>query len=117
MSRLTWMQKNFIDNYSKDPAQAAALLDSISQRNFSDFRYALEILKCDPNLIDAATGLSVFQTVLQTPNSSEFIRLCINNGANFYKVFTSFKCSRDMFGCWNLGFYECVWHCLLVSLT
>jgi hypothetical protein len=86
MSRLTWMQKNFVDNYSKDPAQAAALLDAISQRNFSDFRYALEILKCDPNLIDAATGLSVFQTVLQTPNSSEFIRLCINNGANFYKV-------------------------------
>lgn len=85
-SRATWIQKNFNDNYSKDPNTAALLLDSIAHRNLKDFRYALEVMKCDPNLIDASTGLSVFQTVLQTPGSSDFIKLCISNGANFYKV-------------------------------
>lgn len=92
MSRLTWMQQSFEhSNYSKDPHQAAVLLDSITHRNISDFRYALEVMKCDPNLLDASSGLSVFQTVLQTPKSSEFIKLCINSGANFYKV------KKDMF--------------------
>ncbi|KAG5666877.1 hypothetical protein PVAND_014885 [Polypedilum vanderplanki] len=85
MSRLTWMQQSFAESYSTDPAQAAALLDALAHRNLSDFRYALEVMKCNPNLLDASSGLSVFQTVLQTPNSAEFIRLCINNGANFYK--------------------------------
>lgn len=80
------MQQNFTENYSKDPNQAALLLESISHRNLSDFRYALEVLKCNPNLLDASSGLSVFQTVLQTPNSSEYIKLCVNNGADFYKV-------------------------------
>lgn len=86
MSRLTWKQHDFVENYSKDPNQAAVLLDSLTHRNISDFRYALEVMKCDPNLLDASTGLSVFQTVLQTPKSSELIQLCINSGANFYKV-------------------------------
>lgn len=85
-SRATWIQKNFNDNYSKDPHTAGLLLESIANRNLSDFRYALEVMKSDPNLVDASTGLSVFQTVLQTPNSSDFIKLCISNGANFYKV-------------------------------
>lgn len=84
--RATWIQKNFTDNYSKDPYNAAKLLDAISQRNLVDFRYALEVMKCDPNLVDVSSSLSVFQTVLQTPNSAEFIKLCINNGASLYKV-------------------------------
>ena len=87
MSRLTWMlPRNFTESYSKDPNQAAVLLDSLTHRNISDFRYALEVMKCDPNLLDASSGLSVFQTVLQTPKSAELIQLCINSGANFYKV-------------------------------
>jgi hypothetical protein len=86
MSRQTWVQQNFTENYSKDPNQAAFLLESITNRNLGDFRYSLEILKCNPNLLDASTGLSVFQSVLQTPNSSAFIQICINNGADFYKV-------------------------------
>lgn len=80
------MQQNFAENYSKDPNQAAVLLDSLTHRNISDFRYALEVMKCDPNLLDASSGLSVFQSVLQTPKSAEYIKLCINSGANFYKV-------------------------------
>lgn len=80
------MQHNFKETYSKDPNQAAVLLDSLTHRNISDFRYALEVMKCDPNLLDAATGLSVFQSVLQTPKSSQYIKLCISAGANFYKV-------------------------------
>lgn len=84
--RSTWIQKNFTDNYSKDPYTASVLLESISTKNLGDFRYALEIMKCDPNLVDASTGISVFQTVLQSPNSSNFIKLAITNGANLYKV-------------------------------
>lgn len=88
MSRLTWMQQSFEESYSKDPSLAAVLLDSLTHRNISDFRYALEVMKCDPNLFDASSGLSVFQTVLQTPKSSDYIKLCITSGANFYKVRT-----------------------------
>jgi hypothetical protein len=80
------MQHHFKENYSKDPNQAAVLLEALAHRNISDFRYALEVMKCDPNLLDVSTGLSVFQSVLQTPKSSEFIKLAINSGANFYKV-------------------------------
>lgn len=80
------MPQNFTESYSKDPNQAAVLLDAVAHRNISDFRYALEVTKCDPNLLDASSGLSVFQTVLQTPQSGELIQLCINSGANFYKV-------------------------------
>lgn len=84
--RATWIQKNFTDNYSKDPHTASLLLDSINTRNLSDFRYQIQIMKCDPNLIDVSSGQSVFQTVLQTPNSAEFIKLCIDHGGDFYKV-------------------------------
>jgi hypothetical protein len=92
MSRLTWMQQNIVTNYSKDPYHASFLLEATTNRNLGDFRYALEVMKCDPNLLDASTGLSVFQTILQTKNSSEFIKLCINYGANFYKVRKYLKC-------------------------
>lgn len=86
MSRLTWIPQNFAESYSRDPNQAAVLLDSLAHRNISDFRYALEVMKCDPNLLDVSSGLSVFQTVLQTPKSAELIQFCINSGASFYKV-------------------------------
>lgn len=86
MSRLTWIPQNFTESYSKDPNQAAVLLEALTHRNISDFRYALEVMKCDPNLLDASSGLSVFQTVLQTPNSADLINLCINSGGDFYKV-------------------------------
>lgn len=92
MPRSTWMQQHFTESYSKDPNQAAVLLDSLTHRNISDFRYALEVMKCDPNLLDASSGLSVFQTVLQTPKSSQFIKLCIISGADFYKVPTRDSC-------------------------
>lgn len=86
MSRLTWMPNDFQHNYSKDPQMAAALLDSMLHRSLPDLRYALEVMKCDPNLIDASSGKSVFQQFLEIPESSDFIKLCINNGANCYKV-------------------------------
>lgn len=89
MSRLTWIQKNYNDSYTKDPNKAAVLLEALGNRRISDFRYALEVMKVDPNLLDVSTGLSVFQTVLQTCQSPEFITLCINHGANFYKVLIS----------------------------
>lgn len=90
MSRITWFQRNFNENYTKDPSKAALLLDALAKRKIGDFRYALEIMKCDPNLLDVSSGISVFQTVLQTPESPEFIQLCITHGANFYKVISWF---------------------------
>lgn len=80
------MQQSYEESYSKDPSQAAVLLDSLAHRNISDFRFALEVMRCDPNLFDASSGISVFQTVLQTPKSSDYIKLCVSSGANFYKV-------------------------------
>lgn len=86
MSRLTWFQKSSHDDYTKDPNKAAVLLEALINRRISDFRYALEVMKVDPNLLDVSSGISVFETVLQTPDSPEFITLCINHGANFYRV-------------------------------
>lgn len=43
-------------------------------------------MKCDPNLLDVSSGMSVFQSILQTPKSADFIKLCISHGGNFYKV-------------------------------
>jgi hypothetical protein len=75
-----------METYSKDPHFAGKLWDSLVRRNIHDFRNALEDQHCDPNLVDASSGLSVFQTVLQTPNSVEYIKLCMDHGADLYTV-------------------------------
>lgn len=88
MPRASWSSQGCCTGFSQDPLIASALFDSLATRDVSDFRYALEVMSCDPNLIDASTGLSVFQTVLQTPKSAELIKLCINHGADLYTVRT-----------------------------
>lgn len=74
------------ENYSQDPSSAGVLLDAVIRHSLYDFRYALEVVNCNPNLADASSSLSAFESVLQTPKSVEFIKLCINHGANFYQV-------------------------------
>lgn len=82
------------EKYSHDPHLAGLLFDALTRRNLPDFRYALEVVNCNPNLVDASLGLSPFQHVLQTPNSIEFIKLCVNHGGSFYEV--SFDVSRSL---------------------
>lgn len=64
------------------------LADAFRNGNLSNFMHALEILNADPNYIldDDTNGYTLFQNVLMTPNSAEYIRVCIENGADCYSV-------------------------------
>lgn len=62
------------------------LWDSLMRRNIHDFRIALEERNFDLDQPDDSSGLSIFQTVLQTPNSVDFIQLCMDYGADLYAV-------------------------------
>jgi len=48
--------------------------------------HALEFLDADANQAIDETGLTAFQKILRTPKSAEFIKLCIENGADCYAV-------------------------------
>jgi hypothetical protein len=69
------------------------LITAFQRKNFDGFKYALEHLRADPNIIDTQLGKSIFEKILMTPKSSEFISLCIDNGADLYQVrnFDSFR--------------------------
>lgn len=50
---------------------------------------SLEFLNADSNQVsgdDDDAGHTLFQKILMTPNSAEYIRLCIENGADCYTV-------------------------------
>lgn len=64
----------------------SALISAFQRRNFDAFKYALEHLRADPNIIDHRLDMSIFEKILMTPNSSDFISLCIDNGADLYQV-------------------------------
>lgn len=61
------------------------LVKAFRHRNFDDFVYALEFLNADVNQ-QQDSGLSVFQEILQTPSSAEYIKAAISNGADCYSV-------------------------------
>lgn len=86
MSRWIYSHQSSLDDYSHDPFDAADLLDSFSRQNITYFRFLLDVRKCNPNLIDVTSGLTVFETVLQTPKSADFIDLCFFKGAQSYEV-------------------------------
>lgn len=48
--------------------------------------YTLEFLNANPNHESDIAGRTLFQKILTTPNSAEYIRLCIENGAECYAV-------------------------------
>lgn len=60
-------------------------MEAFRRRDLGDFVYALEFLGADVNQPEG-TGLTIFQKVLRTPDSADFIRSCISNGADCYKV-------------------------------
>lgn len=62
------------------------LLKAFEQRNLGKFQEALEVFQADPNYFVKDQDKSIFEIILSTPNSSDFIKLCIDNGADFYMV-------------------------------
>jgi hypothetical protein len=61
------------------------LTDAFRRGDLGDFVYALEFLNADVNEKDEA-GTTIFEKILKTPNSADFIRNSISNGANSYQV-------------------------------
>lgn len=62
------------------------LLGAFEQRNFGKFQEYLEVYQADPNYFVETKDRTVFEIILSTPKSSNFIKLCIENGADFYMV-------------------------------
>lgn len=62
------------------------LLGAFEQRNFGKFQEALEVYQADPNFFVKSKDRTVFEIILSSPKSSNFIKLCLENGADFYMV-------------------------------
>lgn len=62
------------------------LLGAFEQRNVGKFQEALEVYQADPNYFVKTRDRTVFEIILSTPKSAHFIKLCIDNGADFYMV-------------------------------
>ena len=62
------------------------LLKAFENRNLGKFAELLEVYEADPNFFLQSKNRTIFELVLSTPNSSSFIRKCIDYGADFYVV-------------------------------
>lgn len=62
------------------------LLPFFEQGNLGKFQEALEVFQANPNYFVKERDKTVFEIILGTPNSSNFIKLCIENGADFFMV-------------------------------
>lgn len=62
------------------------LLGDFEQRNLGKFQEALEVFQVDPNICPKSRDKTIFEIILSTPGSANFIKLCIENGADFYMV-------------------------------
>lgn len=62
------------------------LLNAFEQGNIGKFQEALEVFQADPNYFVKSRDKTIFEIILETPNSSSFIKLCVENGADFYMV-------------------------------
>lgn len=62
------------------------LLPYFEQGNLGKFQEALEVFQANPNYFVKERDKTVFEIILGTPNSSNFIKLCIENGADFFMV-------------------------------
>ncbi len=62
------------------------LLGAFEQRNVGKFQEALEVYQADPNAFVKTLDKTVFEYILSTPKSSNYIKLCVENGADFYMV-------------------------------
>ena len=64
----------------------SALRNAFQRRNLDAFKFALVNGQANPNHVDTDNGITIFEEILQTPNSASFITLCIDNGADLYEV-------------------------------
>lgn len=64
----------------------ADLLNAFEQRNLGKFQEALEVFQADPNHYVKTRDKTIFEIILATPSSSSFIKLCLENDADFYMV-------------------------------
>lgn len=62
------------------------LLSAFEQGNIGKFQEALEVFQADPNFYERERDKTLFEIVLGTAKSAHFIKLCIQNGADFYMV-------------------------------
>ena len=62
------------------------LLKAFENRNLGKFAELLEVYEADPNFFLQSKNRTIFELVLSTPNSSSFIRKCIDYGSDFYVV-------------------------------
>lgn len=62
------------------------LLNAFEHRNLGKFQEALEVFQANPNYLVKSKDKTIFEIILETPSSSNFIKLCIENGADFYMV-------------------------------
>jgi hypothetical protein len=62
------------------------LLNAFEQRNLGKFQEALEVFQADPNQRIKESDQTIFELVLSTPSTANFIKLCIDNDADFYMV-------------------------------
>lgn len=67
------------------------LLAAFEQGNVGKFQEALEVFQADPNRYVKTKDKTIFEYILETPNSAHFIKLCVENGADFYMVMTKIK--------------------------
>jgi hypothetical protein len=43
-------------------------------------------MRADPNIVDSKLDMTIFERVLMTPDSSEFIQACIDSGVDLHAV-------------------------------
>lgn len=67
------------------------LLGAFEQRNVGKFQEALEVFQANPNDFVSTKDRTIFEIILSTPKSSNFIKLCIESGADFYMVIDNEK--------------------------
>lgn len=62
-------------------------MKAFESKKLSNFKFAFEFLNADVSApLSEYNGLNIFELVLQTPNMSEFIEMCIMYGAKLYQV-------------------------------
>ncbi|CRL06694.1 CLUMA_CG019590, isoform A [Clunio marinus] len=61
------------------------LLLAFEQRNFGKFQELLQVYLADPNYYIKEEEQTIFETILSSPNSENYIKLCIENGGDFYQ--------------------------------
>lgn len=68
-------------------SSSKALYDAFRQGNIGKFQELLEVFKLDPNRqYGSNVKRSVFEKILSTAGSCEYIKLCLEYGADFYYV-------------------------------